>query len=865
MRSSASTHTSATAKGMTVLQTAGLGVLAIPPTKLDKSKVETFRAKLHDHGIDTSRWGVHGAKSVEHLFWETYQQRGCVICGLNKSGNSSLKRVTRLVKIRLIAEIFGVEHTLFSRMQFMHDGQHIERKQVPLKKLMWNINEGDEPDLDESIYAEGSPYTEDWRIGCKKALQERLGLSERWQEQHLEEDVHAYSYHTEDNRKSDGYPGLNTLYCIHEATFRVVDSEHPRVQCIGLPHGQEFATTEGEFNFGQHDENGLPIGTQLNIWMWARDSKLPQPKAQRTPATPSSPTSPVSPAAGGPSDSELRLIKRVPLPTVSAQALTNMLQRLNAKGLEPPSPELRAAMEGEKTDWGIARRMAQRISDPTYSLNDFNKDLAAFPELNLYLLENTEAAGNSGRTIGDEYQRTVGAFFAVYWLMRLDIDGKEGFSFGVDSNWKVINPNQTKDEKQLYPADKRRAFHAEGKWDYFQRLLVNSGLLESQGRRGGYKVNEKRFISLLALTAIHDVMKMDSLLPKVQQAHAPYNGYSGGDTIGNHDHALSYVMDFYPELLPSFKDLDPGERRSVQFTQCNLCFNHGWFVQAEAPPGAVFTKFREALIRDHKSQIGSRDVALYFVHWLTDLAGAEPTPLGGCEKFVTKFPLPVLNSFLRSFEFVEKIAEQTETEVMEQYLKIRWEEHTPSVGPAPVGDDAVAKMRILCMAQANANQVLKSFRDLSEEDREVLCVEMARTGCLGQSYSANLVPAEVRNSPTGPAFLIYYGPAFLQNLGSDLPARRLSVLAEVYRCARELWPATVSKVATTVTVRIDTIKALSITDMKEATQKGDLWLMTKHNESEAFIERSSKRKLNKFITTGQSFQILDLSCLQVYN
>ena len=28
---------------------------------------------------------------------------------------------------------------------------------------------------------------------------------------------------------------------------------------------------------------------------------------------------------------------------------------------------------------------------------------------------------------------------------------------------------------------------------------------------------------------------------------------------------------------------------------------------------------------------------------LTDLAGAEPTPLGGCEKFVTKFPLNVLN------------------------------------------------------------------------------------------------------------------------------------------------------------------------------------------------------------------------------
>lgn len=48
--------------------------------------------------------------------------------------------------------------------------------------------------------------------------------------------------------------------------------------------------------------------------------------------------------------------------------------------------------------------------------------------------------------------------------------------------------------------------------------------------------------------------------------------------------------------------------------------------------------------RPPRSQIGREDVALYFVHWLTDLAGAEPTPLAGCEKFSVKFPLPVLNS-----------------------------------------------------------------------------------------------------------------------------------------------------------------------------------------------------------------------------
>ena len=75
-------------------------------------------------------------------------------------------------------------------------------------------------------------------------------------------------------------------------------------------------------------------------------------------------------------------------------------------------------------------------------------------------------------------------------------------------------------------------------------------------------------------------------------------GYAAGDVIGDHDHALCYLMepalefkkkeqlrappssrfletdfiqtteDHYPDLLPSFKELDQAERASVQFTQC---------------------------------------------------------------------------------------------------------------------------------------------------------------------------------------------------------------------------------------------------------------------------------------------------------
>merc|ERR1712129_396550 len=111
--------------------------------------------------------------------------------------------------------------------------------------------------------------------------------------------------------------------------------------------------------------------------------------------------------------------------------------------------------------------------------------------------------------------------------------------------------------------------------------------------------------------------------------------------------------------------------------------------------------------------------------------------------------------------------------------------------------------------------------------------------------------------PQGPAFLVYYGPAFLQNLGADRAARKLSVLAEVYRCARGLWPAAVSKVAVNVTVRIDMIKTMSTGEIQQATGGGDIWLLVKHNSSEAFVERSSRKKLNKMIAQSQQIQVLD--------
>ncbi|CAK0819832.1 unnamed protein product, partial [Prorocentrum cordatum] len=265
--SDSSTKTSG--KGMFVRHTSTN--FSVPPSKLDAEKVKRFRAFLESQDLNVSSWGGHGSKAVEQLYWEAHQERRCHFIRCTATGR--IERVVHLVKIKLVAEIFGVDHTLYSRMQFMHDGQQIERRQVPLTKLRWNIPPDDDQHSAEELKADSCQHAEDWRGAARKTLEERLGLSEKWQEKFLVEDVHAHTFHVEENTKSAGYPGLLTSYCIHWTTLRVSDPLLQSAACLGLPHGQEFATREGDFNFSAHVELGLPIGSQLNIWTWEREKR----------------------------------------------------------------------------------------------------------------------------------------------------------------------------------------------------------------------------------------------------------------------------------------------------------------------------------------------------------------------------------------------------------------------------------------------------------------------------------------------------------------------------------------------------------------------------------------------------------------
>merc|ERR1712139_187066 len=119
-----------------------------------------------------------------------------------------------------------------------------------------------------------------------------------------------------------------------------------------------------------------------------------------------------------------------------------------------------------------------------------------------------------------------------------------------------------------------------------------------------------------------------------------------------------------------------------------------------------------------------------------------------------------------------------------------------------------------------------------------------------QNYWAGLVPTEAHARPAG--------PAFLQNLGNDSPEKKLTILSEVFRCAREIYPATSDGADLSVTIRIDAIKALSTQEIQDSVTGEDLWMLVKHNEQEAIVERASARRLGKFSQTDV-FALLDVS------
>ena len=112
---------------------------------------------------------------------------------------------------------------------------------------------------------------------------------------------------------------------------------------------------------------------------------------------------------------------------------------------------------------------------------------------------------------------------------------------------------------------------------------------------------------------------------------------------------------------------------------------------------------------------------------------------------------------------------------------------------------------------------------------------MARTGIANQTFVA--APAS-KGGVSGPAFLVYYSPAFLRTLAPANALEALRLLAEVYRRARSLWPLRPTAGSHhAVTIRIDQLKELKLGDILSAFSQGESWILCRKNDNEAVVER----------------------------
>mmetsp|Transcript_69546 Transcript_69546/g.166765 ORF Transcript_69546/g.166765 Transcript_69546/m.166765 type:complete len:891 (-) Transcript_69546:141-2813(-) len=517
-----------------------------------------------------------------------------------------------------------------------------------------------------------------------------------------------------------------------------------------------------------------------------------------------------------------------------------------------PNEILSSQLELAKTSLKDVHIAIDRIRDPSYTLKMFHEHMTnAYPELVLYTMGSDKCS--SGNTGVEEYQRTMGALYTVFALLRLDIDGKHLMSFGVNANgYPRVTPFEQSEGREV--ADKKMKFLTLLDWDRLRDLMVRAGIL-TYDVTGAVSLVKERAVGMLTLTAIHDIMKNNALLPRVQPGHAPYYGYALGEEIADHDIALAYILENYPALLPSFGSLSPAQRAPVLFTQAKMNFNNGWLVQGEAPPGALFRSFKAAI---RQGRANASDVSFYFVHWLTDLAGAEPFgngPWPGAEKLTVKLPPHVLVAFLNSFKFVERLASESEVQVMEAYLHSRRRELTLDI-PAMLDSARIACMRLALMAQGFEHEVIQGMVQSSVADLETLAVELALTACKEQFQAC---PLQLQKSPgpKGPALLVYYAPALIQKAGASNVTGALCVLAAVLRAARELFPLDLRLEEHSCTIRIDALKVLTPAEI----QHSQPWFLqqTGPTSAEVVSERSSDRASRKGLRKTSSSSALELA------
>lgn len=217
------------------------------------SAMQALEDNLCDHGVDTSKWGIDGAKSLEELHEELHEERAI---SFELDENGRLLRVMDVVKLWILVDLGdGEMRTLMEpkRRKRNSTGSH------------WK--QGDEE-------MEGKPPQQKvgtdqrWEDAMYQAIADRLDISAEEQKELFEWRWNTYrkKIQVDEGRIDHGYLGLWSRYSIHEIDLVVKDPKSQRLAPLGLPDGMDFMTVQKS---GFHSA----FGHRQHAWRWVPVSK----------------------------------------------------------------------------------------------------------------------------------------------------------------------------------------------------------------------------------------------------------------------------------------------------------------------------------------------------------------------------------------------------------------------------------------------------------------------------------------------------------------------------------------------------------------------------------------------------------------
>lgn len=260
--------------------------------------------------------------------------------------------------------------------------------------------------------------------------------------------------------------------------------------------------------------------------------------------------------------------------------------------------------------------------------------------------------------------------------------------------------------------------------------------------------------AMIGYTVINDLGKIKSVVSNIQE--------KTGIKSVDHDDVLLYALKHTPEEVPTFKRLS-NDKQDTIIKSLEPQFNIGQFLQAENLPANL----------SGLKNLDSRAMDYYLVHAVYDIAGAagHVNPKGSLV-----MANPLYEGFKQGINAMKGLARgESEVDVYNGFIKskakaIDLQFKTPQ-------DKAIAKLAVLSRAGTpeEGQTVKQAFNQLSQENREVLTSNLNKTGIDDRGT------------------LLYYAPAFIQNLkgaSKEEPvavlSKGFSILADIYKKADEI-------------------------------------------------------------------------------